>query len=314
MPKEILEYKCLLISPGDVQKERDALSDSVTRWNAQIGDTLGARVELIRWEIHSAPDMSAPPQKVLNSQIVEDCDFAVAVFWYRLGTPTEDYDSGSIEEIEKIRESGKRVLIYFSSQAVPQGTLDIEQFRRLQEIKSKYQQEGLLGAYSDIENLKQQFVLHLTKVIAAFLSKDRGDVSQFHELQPTTLPKPDVRIKVNGGFVQMPTGKANDILILEVQNHSPMTVFLGNVQIRLKDNRTLFPPSDAVTNEFQRRRELRPGEKFSFNILPESIVDRVSIEDIVCAVVSDDIDRTYKSDKESIQSILKSIIERQKKA
>jgi len=78
MPKEILEYKCLLISPGDVQKERDALSDSVTRWNAQIGDALGARVELIRWEIHSAPDMSAPPQKVLNSQIVEDCDFAVA--------------------------------------------------------------------------------------------------------------------------------------------------------------------------------------------------------------------------------------------
>ena len=172
----------------------------------------------------------------------------------------------------------------------------------------------MLGAYSDIENLKQQFVLHLTKVIAEFLSKDRSNVSQFHELQPTTLPKPDVRIKVNGGFVQMPTGKIEDILILEVQNHSPMTVFLGNVQIRLKDNRTLFPSSDAVTKEFQRRRELRPGEKFSFNILPETIVDRVAIDDIVCAVVSDDIDRTYESDKESIQSILKSIIERQKKA
>ena len=313
MPKEILEYKCLLISPGDVQKERDALSDSVTRWNAQIGDALGARVELIRWETHSTPDMSAPPQKVLDSQIVETCDFAVAVFWYRLGTPTEDYDSGSIEEIEKIRESGKRVLIYFSSQAVPQGTLDIEQFRKLQEIKSKYQQEGLLGAYSDIENLKEQFILHLTKVITEFLSKDRGNVSQFHEFQPTTLPKPDVRIKVNGGFVQMPTGKIEDILILEVQNHSPMTVFLGNVQIRLKDNRTLFPSSDAVTKEFQRRRELRPGEKFSFNILPETIVDKVSIDDIVCAVVSDDIDRTYESDKESIQSILKSFIEKQKK-
>jgi len=198
MPKEILEYKCLLISPGDVQQERDALSYSVTHWNAQIGDALGARVELVRWEIHSAPDMSAPPQEVLNSQIVEDCDFAVAVFWYRLGTPTNDYDSGSIEEIEKIRESGKRVLVYFSSQAVPQGTLDIDQFRRLQEIKDKYQKEGLLGVYSDIENLKQQFILHLTKVIATFLSKDRGDVSQFHELQPTTLPKPDVRIKVSG--------------------------------------------------------------------------------------------------------------------
>jgi hypothetical protein len=222
MPKEILEYRCLLISPGDVQEERNALGDSVTRWNAQIGDALGARVELIRWEIHSAPDMSAPPQKVLNSQIVEDCDFAIAVFWYRLGTPTENYPSGSIEEIEKIRESGKRVLIYFSSQAIPQDALDMDQYKRLQEIKTKYQQEGLLGTYSDTENLNQQFILHLTKVIAEFLSKDRSNISQFRELQSTTLPKPDVRIKVSGGFVQMPTGRIEDILILEVQNHSPI--------------------------------------------------------------------------------------------
>jgi len=314
MPKEILEYRCLLISPRDVQQERNALADSVTRWNAQIGDTLGARVELIRWEIHSAPDMSAPPQKVLNSQIVEDCDFAVAVFWYRLGTPTEDFSSGSIEEIERLRESGKRVLIYFSSQAVPQGALDIDQFKSLQEIKSKYQQEGLLGTYNDIEDLKQQFILNLTKVIAEFLTKDRSYVSQFRELQPTTLPKPDVRIKVNGGFVQMPIGKIEDILILEVQNHSPMTVFLGNVQIKLKGNKTLLPQSDAITKEFQKRRELRPGEKFSFNILPDMIINKVAIDDIICAVVSDDIDRTYESDKVSVQSILKSIVERRKTA
>lgn len=314
MPKEIIEYRCLLISPGDVQEERNGLADSVTRWNVQVGDALGARVELIRWEIHSAPDMSAPPQEVLNSQIVEDCDFAVAVFWYRLGTPTEKFESGSIEEIEKLRESGKRVLIYFSYQAIPQGALDTDQFKRLQEVKNNYQQQGLLGSYSDTENLKQQFILHLTKVITELLSKDRSNVSQFRELQPTTLPKPDIRIKVNGGFAQMPIGKIEDVLIIEVQNHSPMTVFLGNVQIKLKDNRILFPPSDAITKEFQKRRELRPGEKFSFNILPDTIFEKVRIDDIMCVVVSDDIERTYESDQESIQSILKSMIERRKKA
>lgn len=100
MPKEILVYRCLLISPNDVQEEGKGLADSVAHWNAQVGDALGARVELIRWETHSAPDMSAPPQEVLNSQIVEDCDLATAVFWYRLGTPTKDFESGSIEEIE----------------------------------------------------------------------------------------------------------------------------------------------------------------------------------------------------------------------
>ncbi len=314
MPKEILEYRCLLISPGDVQEERKGLTDTVAHWNAQIGDALGARVELVKWEIHSAPDMSASPQKVLNSQIVEDCDFAVAVFWYRLGTPTENFQSGSIEEIEKIRESGKRVLIYFSSRAIPQGALETNQYQLLQEIKNNYQQQGLLGSYSDTENLKQQFILHLTKVITEFLSKDRSNLSQFQELQPVTLPKPDVRVKVNGGFVTMPIGGIEDIIIIEVQNHSPMTVFLGNVQIKLKGNRVLFPPSDAITKEYQRRRELRPGEKFSFNVLPGTIIEKVPVEDVICAVVSDDIERTYESDQESIQLLLKSMIEKRKHA
>jgi len=112
----------------------------------------------------------------------------------------------------------------------------------------------------------------------------------------------------------MPIGKIEDVLIVEVQNHSPMTVFLGNVQIKLKGNRLLFQASDAITKEYQKRRELRPGEKFSFHILPDTIVDKVPIDDIICAVVSDDIERKYESDQESIQSLLKSMIERRKKA
>lgn len=305
MPKEILKYRCLLISPSDVKQERDDLSDSVQQWNAQIGDALEAHVELVRWEMHSAPDLSAPPQEVLNEQIVQDCDFAVAVFWYRLGTPTQEYDSGSVEEIEKIRESGKRVLLYFSSQPIPQTALNDNQFERLQEIKTKYQQEGLLGTYSDTNNLKQQFTLHLTKVVSELLTKDRANFSKFGDIQPTTLPKPDVRIKVNGGFVPM-SGGVENVICIEVQNHSPMSVFLGNVQIQLTNNRILLPPADAVTGEYQKRRELRPGEKFSFNIWPYVILEKVEIGEIIRVVVLDDIDRRYESDEDSLQSILRS--------
>ncbi|MDI6789537.1 MAG: hypothetical protein QME44_02465 [Thermodesulfobacteriota bacterium] len=314
MPKEVLEYRCLLISPGDVREDRDGLTSTVVHWNAQVGDALGARVELVKWETHSAPDISAQPQDVLNRQIVENCDFAVAIFWYRLGTPTNNYDSGSIEEINKLRESGKRVLVYFCSRAIPQDALDIDQFKRLQDVKNEFQEQGLLGSYSDTENLKQQFLLHLTKVVSDLLSKDRSDISQFRQLQPTTLPKPDVRVKVKGGLAMMPFGEAEDILIIEVQNHSPTTVFLGNVQIRLQDKRNLFPPTDAITREYQKRRELRPGEKFSFNISPSVVTERVQVEEVVCAVVSDDIERTYESDPEELQSLLKGIVERKKNA
>ena len=42
-----------------MQKERDALTELITNWNAQIGRALGARVDLVKWESHSVPDMSA---------------------------------------------------------------------------------------------------------------------------------------------------------------------------------------------------------------------------------------------------------------
>ena len=309
MPRTVLEYKCLLISLGDVQEEREGLTDSVAHWNAQIGETLGAKVELVKWETHSAPDMSGEPQKALNQQIVDHCDFGVAVFWYRLGTPTNNHDSGSIEEINRMGQSGKRVLIYFCSRPVPQDALSSNQFPRLQEVKCDFQERGLLGSYSDTENLKQQFTLHLTKVITELLTKDNTSVSQFQNLQPTTLPKPDVRVKVSGGFVSQ-YGEAEDIIIIDIQNHSPMTVFLGNVVLRLNTGKIFFPAADAVTKELQKRRELIPGQKFSFNMSPELIMKHTSIDEIICAAVSDDIERTYESNKDDIQLILKSIIDK----
>lgn len=33
MPQQIIEYRCLLISPGDVTEERDALTKLVNEWN-----------------------------------------------------------------------------------------------------------------------------------------------------------------------------------------------------------------------------------------------------------------------------------------
>jgi hypothetical protein len=306
MPRTVIEYKCLLISPGDVKDERAALTDTVNQWNAQIGNSLGAKVELVKWETHSAPDMSGEPQSVLNHQIVDHCDFGVAVFWYRLGTPTNEHASGSIEEINRMGECGKRVLIYFCSRAIPQDALTTDQYQKLQKTKKDLQQKGLLGTYSDTSNLQQQFQLHLTKVIAELLGKDKPEISQFQNLQPTALPKPDVRVKVNGAFVTGYEGD-QDVVSVEVQNHSPMTVFLGNVVLRLRGGNVLFPAADAVTKEFQKRRELMPGQKFSFHISPQLIFEHTDIDDILCAAVSDDIERTYESDGEALRVILQSM-------
>src|SRR4051812_21745450 len=115
MPKKIDEFRCLLISPSDVASEREAVLATVVKWNAHIGQALQARIELVLWETHSVPESSARPQQSLNRQIVDDADFAVAIFWARLGTPTGTSISGSAEEIQRLLDKGVRVLPYFGT-------------------------------------------------------------------------------------------------------------------------------------------------------------------------------------------------------
>ena len=308
MPKSVLEYRCLLISPSDVQQEREALVDVVNHWNAQIGDALEARLELVRWESHSIPDMSGAPQEKINEQLLESCDFAIAIFWYRVGTPTQEYESGSIEEIHRIRESGKRVLVYFSTQPIPQDALEDDQFARLQKIKRDFQREGLLGSFNDIAHLKQQVLLHVTSVVSGMISQDRPEVSQFDQTQTSDLKKPDIRVKVFSGFTVGYYDSPKNKVMVEIQNHSPMTVFLGNVLIKLKDGQNLFSPRDAITGEHQRRRELRPGEKFSFTIDPEEVKEAVDLDNIEYVFVKDDIERIYKSSPSEFRNVVQDML------
>jgi hypothetical protein len=172
MSKSVLEYRCLLISPSDVSSERDAVTEILAKWNAQIGTALGVRIELVKWESHSTPDLSGPPQEVLNKQLLPDCDFAVAIFWSRLGTPTENYESGSVEEIDKLLQKGKRVLVYFNTSPIPQDRLDNDQFKQLQKVKKRFLEQGLLSTYESTEELKIDIQNHLTSVVNSLLSKD----------------------------------------------------------------------------------------------------------------------------------------------
>src|SRR5690349_774192 len=112
MPQNVTVYRCMVISPSDVQEERDAIADVIDQWNGTVGRELNIRVEAVRWEQHGVPDLAARGQQVINKQLVDSADFGVAVFWAKLGTPTGGHESGSAEEIARLLSRGARVLVY----------------------------------------------------------------------------------------------------------------------------------------------------------------------------------------------------------
>ncbi len=303
--KRIVEYRCLLISPSDVKEEREALQKLVNEWNAQIGQALDARVELVCWESHATPDMSDSPQGVINKQLLEDCDLGIAVFWGRLGTPTQEHESGSVEEIERLLAKGARVMIYFNTSPIPQDALKNDQFKQLQETKDRFSKQGLLGNYSSISNLEKQVQLHLTSVISELLSKDREEVSPLPPT-PGVLTTPNVQVKVAAAVAGIP-GHIKETMCVTVQNHSDQTVYLRSIYLEAEDGAKYYQPHDAITGDLLRRQELPPGKSCSHCFDPPTVKAKMAPEKLRCATAADEIDRIYRSPEEEFKKVVRNI-------
>jgi hypothetical protein len=308
MPRTKIEFQCLLISPSDVRNERKALTEVVTNWNAHIGATLGASINLVRWETHSMPDANAPAQASLNGQIVDECDFGIAVFWTRIGTKTPVEESGSVEEIRRLQGQGKQVLIYFNEAPVPQAALRDDQYGRLQAFKQELLASSFPATYEKMDDLREQVQLHLTSLVGQLLARQRGTIAPFKPLPVLTAPVPDVRVRAHASLV-MPRDTLIPMLTVEVQNHSPVAVYLRPVCLLLKDGSRMTGLRDSATGARPiGPTEIPPGRRYEFRFSTDDVT-RAGRQGggIVCALATDDIGNEYRSDEESMVRVLRQL-------
>lgn len=154
-------FNVMIASPGDVASERSIIRDVIYEWNAVHSNARKIVLLPIGWESHSSPEMGGSPQSIINGQILDKCDLLIGVFWTRIGTATDDYASGTVEEIEKHIETGKPATLYFSSQPVAMDTVDLEQIASLKEFKKSCQGRGLYETYDSHSDFKEKFYRHL---------------------------------------------------------------------------------------------------------------------------------------------------------
>ncbi|WP_223452733.1 MULTISPECIES: DUF4062 domain-containing protein [unclassified Pseudomonas] len=154
-------FNVMIASPGDVASERAIVRDVVYEWNAVNSSARKIVLLPIGWESHSSPEMGAPPQAIINKQIVENCDLLIGVFWTRIGTATDGYASGTVEELERHIESGKPAMLYFSSQPVAIDMVDLEQVASVKKFKADCQQRGLYESYDSHADFRTKLYRHL---------------------------------------------------------------------------------------------------------------------------------------------------------
>ena len=151
----------MIASPGDVHEERNLVRDIIHEWN-DIHSVNSSLVLLpVGWETHSSPNLGGRPQALINKQVLEQCDLLVGVFWTRIGTPTGEAESGTVEEIRKHIEAGKPAMVYFSTVPVAPQSLDQKQFRQLTEFKEWCKTQGLVESYDNLSDFSDKFRRHI---------------------------------------------------------------------------------------------------------------------------------------------------------
>ena len=161
----------MIASPGDVDKERSLIRDVILSWNNRFAESRKAILLPVGWETHSIPEMGAHPQAILNKQLLDVSDLLVAIFSTRLGSPTPDHPSGTVEEIKKFIETNKTVMLYFSNEPVDRQTPNTEQYKRLEVFKEECKNKGLYAEYNSISDLKEKFSKQLDMLMEKVINE-----------------------------------------------------------------------------------------------------------------------------------------------
>jgi hypothetical protein len=161
MPFQANVLRVMIASPGDVDLERTIVTQELHGWNDVNASARQLVLLPVKWETHSTPEYGAHPQTIINRQLLENADIVIAIFGTRIGTPTGEHLSGTVEEVKRHVAAGKTAKIYFSDVPISPSAIDSAQYALLQEFKKDCRGDSLYAGYDSLEQFRIDFKRHL---------------------------------------------------------------------------------------------------------------------------------------------------------
>ena len=168
MPYDARALKVMIASPSDVLAERLIARECIHDWNDLHAEERRTVLLPVGWDTHSSPSMDAPPQEVINGQVLEGCDLLLGIFWTRLGTPTADARSGTVEEIERHIARGGKAMLYFSDTPVVPSAIDPTQYAAVQRFFQECRQGALVETYSSHADFREKLRRNLVQTVVRY--------------------------------------------------------------------------------------------------------------------------------------------------
>ncbi|WP_315535490.1 hypothetical protein [Corynebacterium matruchotii] len=182
MAYKALVLNLLISAPGDIPPESlTTIRKAISQWNCNYGQQFSLNVLPISWTEHAVAEFGDRPQALLNKQIVDDADLAIALFRDRLGTPTGEAESGTAEEIKVLAEAGKQIAILVDSS--PRNPLTgpaLKERQRLEDYLSKLYDQALILKYADNSGL----IGHINNFLSRSASQFQQNAEQAKKETP----------------------------------------------------------------------------------------------------------------------------------
>ncbi len=180
MPTMVKAYRVLVASPSDLEEERQVMREAMHDWNERNAEEYGIAFLPSMWEF-LRPESGKRPQDTINERLGAS-DMLIGAFWGRIGTPTGEDISGTVEEIRRFREADKDVMLYFSKRNADLDKVDPKQLKAVRAFRKQFQQHSITGEFNAPDDLRQQLSDHLTQV-----ARELRDVP-LHNTAPAITP------------------------------------------------------------------------------------------------------------------------------
>lgn len=149
-------YRIMIGCPGDIREEIDMAIRVINRWTILHAEQYAAVLLPIHWTTSSYPEHGAHPQTLLNGQLVSKSDMLIGIFGARIGSPTDNSMSGTVEEIEEHIKAEKPVMLFFRRQN-DTSSIPASEIEKLQAFKTKVKNHYLYGEYDSPESFEATF-------------------------------------------------------------------------------------------------------------------------------------------------------------
>lgn len=181
-------FNIMVGSPSDVADIAQKAIDCIHQWNTVNANDRNMALVPHHWTSSSYPSLSNSAQKVLNSQLVDKSDALVAIFGSRIGTPTDEHISGTVEEIEEHRKAGKPVMVFFCDQI--SANSDMDQIVKLSEYRKNL--EGLYEMFGSVEDFEKKFVNKLQLLVQSEFQSKIENLLPNEASQPISFSEQEV--------------------------------------------------------------------------------------------------------------------------